>query len=110
MKDDEDNLEKKRSSQPRANRLKEEAQEVKGDLDSLKTNVVGLARNLKDVGTDKVQVAAGYLRERVEDLKETSTDTMRMVEERIQSKPTQSIVIAFAAGVLASYILGRRSK
>jgi ElaB/YqjD/DUF883 family membrane-anchored ribosome-binding protein len=46
----------------------------------------------------------------VEDLKETSTDTMRMVEERIQSKPTQSIVIAFAAGVLASYILGRRSK
>jgi hypothetical protein len=62
MKDDEDNLEKKRSSQPRANRLKEEAQEVKGDLDSLKTNVVGLARNLKDVGTDKVQVAAGYLR------------------------------------------------
>ncbi len=77
----------------------------------LKTNVVGLARNIKDTGVDKARVAADYVvesvTESVEELKDASAQNLKKVESRIKGKPGQSVAIAFAAGFLASFLFGR---
>jgi len=76
---------------------------------NLKENVVGLARSLKETSVDKAHVAADYVNNRVEDLKYSGADALKKIETRIKEKPSQSVAIAFAAGILASFLLGRRS-
>jgi ElaB/YqjD/DUF883 family membrane-anchored ribosome-binding protein len=82
--------------------------EVISDINDIKENVVGLARNLKDVSATKANDAADYVRDRVDTLKETGLDRLEKVEARIQAKPGQSIAIAFAAGLIANFLLGRK--
>jgi ElaB/YqjD/DUF883 family membrane-anchored ribosome-binding protein len=79
------------------------------EAQNIKENVVGLARNIRDTSTDRVHVAADYVRDRVEDLKGSGADALDKIETRIKAKPAQSIAIAFGAGLLASFLLGRRS-
>ena len=84
-------------------------EEIREDFDSLKGNVVGIARNLRDVSAESARAASDYAAARVDDLREASADTMKKMEGRIKSRPGQSVALAFAAGVVASYLLGRRS-
>jgi ElaB/YqjD/DUF883 family membrane-anchored ribosome-binding protein len=79
------------------------------EIKEIKENVVGLARNIRDVSNDKAHMAADYVLERASDLKDTGADTLHKFERRIKTKPAQSIAIAFTAGLLASYMFGRRS-
>ena len=76
---------------------------------NIKENVVGLARNIKETSVNKAHVAADYVLDRVDDLKDSGTDTLGKIEEHIQSKPAQSLAIAFVAGLLANFLFGRRS-
>ena len=87
-------------------RTKRDASEV---LDDIQENVVGLVQHAKDVGNDKAHQVADYVQERAENLRLSGTDALARVEDRIRSKPGQSVGIAFAAGILASFLLGRRS-
>lgn len=75
----------------------------------IKENVVNLAQNLKEAGRERIQEAAEYVHERVDDLKATGAETLESVETRIRSNPGRSLALAFAVGALASYLLGRRS-
>jgi ElaB/YqjD/DUF883 family membrane-anchored ribosome-binding protein len=83
--------------------------ELLHDAQNIKENVVGLARNIRDSSTDKAHVAADYMRDRMDDLKHSGTDTLGKIESSIKAKPAQSVAIAFTAGLLASFLLGRRS-
>jgi ElaB/YqjD/DUF883 family membrane-anchored ribosome-binding protein len=83
--------------------------ELLRNVNDIKENVVNLAQNLKDVGRERATVAADYVRDQVENIKETSAEAMEEVEERIKSRPAQSLAIAFAAGALMSYLFSRRS-
>lgn len=85
---------------------------VKGafpEIDAIKENVIGLAHNLKDVSNDKAQLAVEYMQESAENLKVSGMDSMAKIEKHIKSNPGQSVGIAFVAGIVASYFLGRRS-
>jgi len=84
------------------NKLEKQAQNIK-------ENVVGLARTIKDSSADKAHDAADYVRGRLDDLTVSGTDTLERLESRIKAKPAQSVAIAFTAGLLASFLLGRRS-
>jgi len=84
------------------NKLEKQAQNIK-------ENVVGLARSIKDSSTDKAHVAADYVRDRLDDVTASGTDALGRIESRIKEKPAQSVAIAFTAGLLASFLLGRRS-
>lgn len=84
------------------NKLEKQAQNIK-------ENVVGLARSIKDSSTDKAHDAADYMRDRLDDLQYSGTDALKKIESHIKAKPTQSVAIAFTAGLLASFLLGRRS-
>jgi ElaB/YqjD/DUF883 family membrane-anchored ribosome-binding protein len=83
--------------------------EIMLEAQNIKENVVGLARNIRDSSADKAHVAADYVRDRMDDMQSSGTDTLKKIESRIQSRPAQSIAIAFGAGLLASFLLGRRS-
>ena len=71
-------------------------------------NIAGLAHNLKETSSDQAHVAADYVRDRMEDLRCSGTNTLTKIETSIKRKPAQSVAIAFTAGLLASFLLGRR--
>jgi len=82
--------------------------DIKKDLNTLKDDVTHLATNVKKAGTDKANEAISYVKDQVGPVKDIGTNTVSALEERIKSKPGQSVTIAFAAGLLFSYLLGRR--
>lgn len=87
-------------------------EDLKEDIDSLQTHITGLAREIRTVGTHKADDVMGYVNNyvgrRIDLLKNSGTETLEKVEGRIRSKPAQSVIIAFAAGALANYIIVRR--
>ena len=83
--------------------------DIRKDLSSLQSDVAVLASTAKKVGSDKVHEAVSYVNDQVDTLKETGANALGKIEEGIKAKPGQSITIAFAAGLLVSYLLGRRS-
>ena len=78
------------------------------EIEDIKENIVGLARNIRDVSAHKAHDAADYVYDRVDDLKSTGAEAMNKVETRIKAKPGQSVAIAFVAGMLTSLLFGRR--
>jgi ElaB/YqjD/DUF883 family membrane-anchored ribosome-binding protein len=100
--------------QRRADKLQNTARdlesEIREDLDNIKTNVVGLAQNLKEAGAEKVHVATDYIRNRADDIRNASVSTIEKAEDSIKSNPAQSVVLAFACGVLTSFLIGRTTR
>lgn len=83
--------------------------EMSQDLKNIKENVVDLAHNIKSASSDRAHEVSDYVRNRMDDLKVTSNETLAKLEMRVKEKPGQSVLIAFAAGLLANFLLGRRS-
>lgn len=83
--------------------------EIRKDLDSLQSDVATLAADARKVSVNKAQGAISYVNENIDSLKATGTDALKKVEGQIQSKPGQSIAIAFVTGILASFLFSRRS-
>jgi ElaB/YqjD/DUF883 family membrane-anchored ribosome-binding protein len=100
---------KNREENRKAGVVAAEIEDIRHGIDSLKDNVVDLARNLKEVSLETAQNAASYARERAVDLKETGGEALHRVEKRIQAKPTQSVAVAFFAGVLASILMRNKA-
>jgi ElaB/YqjD/DUF883 family membrane-anchored ribosome-binding protein len=94
---------------PTYDETKDADNKMEKQAQNIKENVVGLARTIKDSSTDKAHDAADYVRHRLDDLTVSGTDTLERLESRIKAKPAQSVAIAFTAGLLASFLLGRRS-
>ena len=78
-----------------------EIEEIGNDLDSLKSNVGDLASHVKK---DGLEDASEFTKKEYENL----IQFFQTIEEKIKSEPTKSIAIAFAGGIIASIILGRR--
>jgi ElaB/YqjD/DUF883 family membrane-anchored ribosome-binding protein len=85
-----------------------EIENIKDDLESLKTNVIELTRHLQDEGADKTEELAKKAKKRFSELQNRSKRELQKVERRVKSNPMQSMAIAFASGVALSILLGRR--
>jgi len=81
---------------------------IRKDIGLLQSDVASLASDIKQAGADKTQGAVAYVNEKIDALKDTGANTYKNIEGQIQSKPGQSITIAFVAGLLASYLFSRR--
>jgi ElaB/YqjD/DUF883 family membrane-anchored ribosome-binding protein len=88
--------------------LREETQEIKKDIQSLKGNIVGLASKAIETGSDSMVEAKRMAGEELEKLRTAGTDNLRKVEERVRAKPGQSIAVAFIAGFLLNTLFGRK--
>jgi len=85
-----------------------EIENIREDIDSLKSNTIELGRHIKKDGEKQTRALAGSARERLAELKVSGREQMKHVEGHVKEKPLQSMAIAFAAGVFASMLLGRR--
>jgi ElaB/YqjD/DUF883 family membrane-anchored ribosome-binding protein len=83
-------------------------EDIRRDLNSLQSDVAHLAVDVRKVGSDKARDAVSYVNEQIGSLKETGTGALGKIEDGIRSKPGQSVTVAFVAGMLASYLFGRR--
>ena len=90
-------------------KVEKSVKEAFPEIEAIKENIVGLAHNLKEVSNDKANMTVEYIHEKAEDLKTMGTGTIAKIEKSIRANPAQSVGIAFAAGIVASYLLGRRS-
>jgi ElaB/YqjD/DUF883 family membrane-anchored ribosome-binding protein len=66
------------------------------------------AHSIKEKAAKQAHIATDYVHDRMEDIKDKGTETVKYVEKNIKTKPRRSVAIAFTAGLLASYLLGRR--
>ncbi|MDP2206792.1 MAG: hypothetical protein Q8K65_10860 [Alphaproteobacteria bacterium] len=81
---------------------------LSAEVSRLKTDAKHLTRDGKAIINDGAHVTADYIRELTESLKKSGRRTLEKTEAHIQDKPGQSIAIAFAAGMVASLLFGRR--
>jgi ElaB/YqjD/DUF883 family membrane-anchored ribosome-binding protein len=83
--------------------------EIKDDMNAVKNKANKFVNDVSNEGVRQSKRAVVYLQDRMDDLKVGSKQAMRRMETRIRIEPTQSVAIAFGVGVLASYLLSRRS-
>jgi ElaB/YqjD/DUF883 family membrane-anchored ribosome-binding protein len=77
--------------------------------ENVKEVISDLASDVRRVSSDSVQAVTDYMSDRIHDITSSGKKTLAKAEVRIKEKPGQSIAIAFAAGIFASYFLGRRA-
>lgn len=83
--------------------------DIRRDLNALQSDVAILASDVKKAGTEKARDAINYVSDQVDSLRDTSASALVKLEENIKANPGQSITIAFVAGALVSFLLGRKS-
>ena len=78
-----------------------EIQTIRDDITALKEDTATLARDIKGKG-------GRIARDGIDELRAAGGREFHMVEERVRENPGQSVLLAFAAGLFASYLLGSR--
>lgn len=86
----------------------EELEDIKNDLDSLRSNVVQLTRHLKHDGAAKAADVKERLKDGVDELRAKSEERLHELEDKVRENPRNSILLAFGAGILANILLRRR--
>lgn len=85
-----------------------EVENIQEDISALKVDTVELARHVKEDGEKQVGIMGVKARKFANDLKAEGLREFSKVEKHVQENPAQSIAIAFAVGLVASYMLKRR--
>lgn len=85
-----------------------EIDEIREDLDSLRTNVVELTQHIKQNGSTQATNLRDRANDTIHDLQERGQKQVQRVEKQVKQKPGQSLALAFAGGLLTSLLLRRR--
>ena len=81
---------------------------VKEDLRTLKSDVVGLGKQASEEGRKRLNDTVSVAQDKVADLKAAGYEELKGLKSYVAANPTQSVAYAFAAGVIASFIFSRR--
>lgn len=85
-----------------------EIEDLREDLDSLKSNVVELTRHIKKDGRKQTRELQHVINEGFDHLRERGEVYIHDAEKMVKQKPVQSLAIAFAAGMIGNILLSRR--
>lgn len=85
-----------------------EIEDLREDLDSLKSNVVELTRHIKKDGRKQTREIKHVVTEGLESLRENGEVYLHDAEKMVKQKPMQSLAIAFAAGMIGNILLSHR--
>lgn len=85
-----------------------EIDDIKSDLQSLKSNVVALTQHLTANGAEQIVDLEGRAKKTVSKLKVQGAAKYKELEGQVREKPGQALMIAFAGGILASMLLNNR--
>jgi len=83
--------------------------EIRKDIDTLKSDVIALTEDLKKAGSSTKQEAISYVNKNIDSWKAAGTNAVEKVEGHIKERPARSMTIAFVTGIVASYLFSRRS-
>ncbi|MDB5491656.1 MAG: hypothetical protein JWO78_1505 [Micavibrio sp.] len=83
-------------------------QNVKEDLRTLKTDVVGLGRQATEEGKKRLNDTVSVAQDKVSEFKEAGYEELKGLKSYVSENPTQAVAYAFAAGLIASFVFGRR--
>ncbi len=90
-----------------------EIEDIRSDLESLKTNVVELARHVQQEGSEKMTAIGKDMgriaQKQIKNLQTVSKKEFNEVKSLVKRKPAQTLAAAFAAGVLLSMFWGNGS-
>ncbi len=102
-----------RSSVSAATASYPEIEDIRSDLESLKTNVVELARHVQQEGSEKMTAIGKDMgriaQKQIKNLQTVSKKEFNEVKSLVKRKPAQTLAAAFAAGVLLSMFWGNGS-
>lgn len=84
-----------------------EIEEIKSDLDSLKTNVVELTKHMKAEGRVQAFKLGDVAMKSLNDLKKSAEFNYQKAERQVKAQPGKSIAYAFGAGLILSALLRR---
>jgi ElaB/YqjD/DUF883 family membrane-anchored ribosome-binding protein len=85
-----------------------DAEHIKQDISSLKSNTVDLAKHVKEAGSHKREDMTEAASKRLKDLTAQGKEQLESLESKIKEKPLQSMAIAFIAGLVFDALLKRR--
>lgn len=81
---------------------------IGSDLRNLKSDVADLGRQATEEGKKRLSEKAAHVQDRVTDLKALGEKELSGLKAYVSENPGQSVAYAFAAGLVASFLLSRR--
>jgi ElaB/YqjD/DUF883 family membrane-anchored ribosome-binding protein len=81
---------------------------ITDELKSAKNGATAMARELNEDAVEMTRSAVKDARHKMDEIESDARGYLKGMEREIKSHPAQSIAIAFAVGVAASLLLGRR--
>lgn len=86
----------------------DEIDDIREDIKSLKGNVIELTKHVQQDGKEQVDDMRALAEKRLEEVANTGKENYKALRSRVKEKPEQSLALAFAGGLLASYLMARR--
>jgi len=84
-------------------------EELRKELDKLRSDIAGLTRTLRDIAADRGSEAHERMRRSADRAQEQAAHTVEAVGHEIGERPFTSVLSAFILGVLIGMLSGRRS-
>lgn len=85
-----------------------EANNIKDSVNSIKQSASELAHHVYSDGRDVLTQAGEKAMDRFDGLRQSGMEELKKVETRVREKPAQSLAVAFAAGIILSFLFGRK--
>lgn len=85
-----------------------EIRDIRNDLSSLKNNTVALTQHAMENGADNLAAVRERAADQLDRAVEYGRDGLKVAEKRIRERPGQSLIAAFFAGVVVSFLFGRK--
>lgn len=83
-------------------------QDLKSDLNTLKEDAAHTIHDAASVAKTLKNESGAIARDGIKNLKSAGTDEFHRMEARVRERPGQSVALAFCAGLVFSYVMGRR--
>lgn len=84
-----------------------EFDEIRKDLETLKTNVGALGKHLKYEGKEKAAEARDAVGKGIDAVSDKSDKSLEMLDSSVKDNPRRALAVAFAAGVILNFLMRR---
>lgn len=88
-------------------KLSADVNDVRDDVKSLKENVSALGQSLKDEACAKTSELKDLASEKLEDVMKRGGEGLKFIDDEVRANPRSAVAVAFAAGILANFLLRR---
>ena len=87
--------------------LASDVDNVRGDVKSLKENVLALGETLKAEACEKTAELKDLASEKLHGVMKAGDESLKFLDDEVKANPRSAIAVAFAAGILANFLLRR---